>query len=85
MSVYFLAMYLLGGALGPYVVGSISDYFTKQAAGASGVLEFSAAALEPFRASGLHSAMYVVPVLSVVLGLVLYMASQTVEKETSVS
>ena len=85
ISIYFLAMYLLGGALGPWVVGAISDYFTKQAAGASGVLEFSAAALEPFRASGLHSAMYVVPVLSVVLGLVLYMASQTVEKETSVS
>ena len=82
MAVYFLAMYLLGGALGPFVVGAISDYFTKQAAGASGVLEFSATALEPFRASGLHSAMYVVPVLSVVLGLVLYMASRTVERET---
>jgi MFS family permease len=30
MSIYFLAMYLLGGALGPFVVGAISDYFTKQ-------------------------------------------------------
>jgi len=82
MSIYFLAMYLLGGALGPFVVGAISDYFTKQAASVSGVSEFSTAALEPFRAAGLHSAMYVVPVLSVVLALVLFMASRTVEKET---
>jgi MFS family permease len=83
MSVYFLAMYLLGGALGPYVVGAISDYFTKQAASASGVAEFTAAALEPFRAAGLHSAMYVVPVLTVLLALVLYMASRTVQKEVN--
>jgi len=82
MSIYFLAMYLLGGALGPFVVGAISDYFTKQAASVSGVSEFSTAALEPFRAAGLHSAMYVVPVLSVLLALVLFMASRTVEKET---
>jgi predicted MFS family arabinose efflux permease len=83
MSVYFFAMYVLGGALGPYVVGTISDYFTKQAAGAAGVSEFTTTALEPFRAAGLHSAMYVVPVLSVLLGLVLYMASRTVGKETT--
>ena len=83
MSVYFLAMYLLGGALGPFVVGAISDYFTKQAAGASGISEFSAAALEPFRAAGLHSAMYVVPLLSVLLGLVLFMASRRLEEEVN--
>ena len=81
MSIYFLAMYLLGGALGPFVVGAISDYFTKQAASVSGVSEFSTAALEPFRAAGLHSAMYVVPVLSVLLALVLFMAARTVEKD----
>jgi MFS family permease len=84
MSIYFLAMYLLGGALGPFVVGAISDYFTKQAASVSGVSDFSTAALEPFRAAGLHSAMYVVPVLSVVLALVLFMASRTLEKESAV-
>jgi len=84
MSLYFLAMYLLGGALGPYVVGIISDYFTKMAASASGVSEISGAALEPFKAAGLHSAMYVVPVLSVFLAVVLYMASQSITKETNV-
>lgn len=81
MSVYFLAMYLLGGALGPYVIGIISDYSTKQAAGLAGISEFSAPALEPFRAAGLHSAMYVVPVLSVLLAIVLLMASRTVGNE----
>src|SRR5262249_7898254 len=63
MAVYFMVMYLLGGALGPYVVGMISDHFTKSAAVAAGVVDMSAAALEPFKADGLHSAMYVIPIL----------------------
>lgn len=75
MSVYFLAMYLLGGALGPYVVGMISDHFTKQAASSAGVID--AAALEPFRAAGLQSAMYMIPVLCVVLAAVLWMAARS--------
>ena len=32
MAIYFLAMYLLGASLGPYVIGLVSDYFTRQAA-----------------------------------------------------
>lgn len=82
MSIYFLAMYLLGGALGPYVVGLMSDYFTRRAASAAGIAEFSTAALEPFRAAGLQSAMYVVPVLCVVLAGVLYAASRAVKADT---
>jgi predicted MFS family arabinose efflux permease len=78
MSVYFLAMYLLGGALGPYVVGMISDHFTKRAAGSAGV--FEAAALEPFRAAGLQSAMYIIPVLCVVLAVVLWIAARSSAK-----
>jgi predicted MFS family arabinose efflux permease len=84
MSVYFLAMYLLGGALGPYVVGAVSDYFTKKAAIAAGVVDVSATALEPFKAIGLHSAMYVVPVLIALLAFVLLMASRTVGEEVGV-
>jgi predicted MFS family arabinose efflux permease len=82
MSIYFLAMYLLGGALGPYVVGLMSDYFTRSAASAAGITEFSTTALEPFRAAGLQSAMYVVPALCVVLAGVLYAASRTVKSDT---
>jgi MFS family permease len=79
MAVYFLAMYLLGASLGPYVVGAISDYFTQQAAIAGGVTNLTTpAAIEPFRGAGLRSAMYVVPVLSAALTLVLFAASRTV-------
>ena len=81
MSVYFLIMYLLGGSLGPYVVGTISDYFTKRAADAAGVVDASSTVLEPFKADGLHSAMYVIPVLSVLLAVVLLMAARSIMKE----
>ena len=81
MAIYFMAMYLLGASFGPYVIGAISDYFTQNAAAASGITEFSAAALEPFRAAGLRSAMYLVPMLSGLLTLVLYAASRTVKSD----
>ena len=81
MAVYFFAMYVLGGSLGPLIMGLLSDFFTKQAAAASGVTDTAQAALEPFRAAGLHSAMYIIPVLSVLLTLVLYAASRTVTKD----
>ena len=81
MAVYFFAMYVLGASLGPYGTGLLSDFFTKQAARAAGITDFSQAALEPFRADGLHSAMYIVPVLGVVLTLVLFAGSRTVSKE----
>jgi MFS family permease len=79
MAVYFMAMYLLGASFGPYVVGAISDYFTSQAAVTAGVVDKTAAALEPFRAAGLRSAMYLVPILSTALMLVLLAASRSVK------
>jgi MFS family permease len=81
MSLYFMAMYLLGASLGPYVIGLISDYFTRQAAQNAGVSVFDQQSLEPFRAAGLHSAMYIIPVLSVLLTFVMFAASRTVTKE----
>jgi hypothetical protein len=50
-----------------------SDFFTRRAAAAAG-----ASILEPFRGQGLHSAMYLIPVLSTLLTLVLFAASRTV-------
>lgn len=79
MGVYFLAMYLLGASLGPYIVGLVSDYFTQQAAIAAGITEFTATTLEPFRGAGLRSAMYLVPILSTLLMIVLFAASRTVK------
>ena len=42
---------------------------------------FDLKALEPFRAEGLHTAMYIVPVLATILALVLFAASRTVKKD----
>lgn len=81
MAVYFFAMYVLGASLGPYGTGILSDFFTKRAAQISGVTEVSQAALEPFRAEGLHSAMFAIPILSILLALVLLAASRTVTKD----
>jgi len=81
MAVYFLAMYLLGASLGPYILGLISDYYTQQAAIAAGVAEFTAKTLEPFRAAGLRTAMYLVPILCGALAVVLFAASRTVGRD----
>ena len=81
MAVYFFAMYVLGASLGPYGTGLLSDYYTRMAASRSGVVEFTQMALEPFRAEGLHTAMYIIPVLGIVLTLILFAASRTVTKE----
>jgi MFS family permease len=81
MSLYFCAMYLAGASLGPVGTGFISDYYTAAAATAAGVVDHSTAALEPYRAAGLHSAMYAIPLLAVLLAIVLFAASRTVKKD----
>jgi MFS family permease len=75
MAVYFCGQYLLGAALGPVGTGWISDYFARRTAAANG----SATITDLDKAIGLHNAMYVVPVLDVVLVLVLIAASLTVK------
>ena len=81
MAVYFLAMYVLGASLGPYGTGLLSDFFTKRTAQLAGVMETTNTALEPFRAEGLHTAMYIIPVLGIILTLVLLAGSRTVTAE----
>lgn len=81
MAVYFLAMYVLGASLGPYATGILSDFFTKRAATLASVTDLSQAALEPFRAEGLHTAMYVIPILGIILTVVLLAGSRTVARE----
>jgi predicted MFS family arabinose efflux permease len=86
MSLYFFAMYVLGASFGPYGTGVASDYFTVQAALDAGItIPVDAAerfrVLEPFRASGLHSAMYIIPILGTLLSLVLLAGARTVTKD----
>jgi predicted MFS family arabinose efflux permease len=81
MALYFFAMYVLGASLGPYGMGLASDHFTRQAAAAHGVTAVTIEALRPFKAEGLHSAMYLVPVLGALLTLVLFAGSRTVTRD----
>jgi MFS family permease len=81
MALYFFAMYVCGASLGPLGTGALSSYYTGKAALEAGVTETTFEALRPFGAQGLHSAMYIIPVLSIVLTLVLYAGSRTVTKD----
>jgi MFS family permease len=81
MALYFFAMYLCGAAFGSTVVGFLSDYFSEQAALAAGVDITNKLALEPFRAAGLHSALYSLPIIAALLTLVLYAGSRTVTQD----
>jgi len=77
MAIYFFAMYVLGGSLGPWGTGLLSDYFARRAMTAAG----ATAMTEQFKAVGLHGAMHVIPVLCLVLAVVLYAASRTVGRD----
>ncbi|HKP85053.1 MAG TPA: MFS transporter [Blastocatellia bacterium] len=81
MALYFFAMYVLGASLGPVGMGFLSSYFTQSAAAAAGVTETTFEALRPFAPQGLHSALYVIPVLGFLLSLVLFAGSRTVTKD----
>jgi predicted MFS family arabinose efflux permease len=81
MAVYFLAMYVLGASFGPVATGLLSDRFTARAARAAGGLGGASAALEPFRAAGLHAALLVVPALGLVMAVILWAASRTVDRD----
>ena len=77
MALYFFAMYMLGGSFGTTILGMLSDHFAKRAMYAAGATVMA----EPFRAAGLHSAFYVVPLVSLILALVLFAASRTVASD----
>lgn len=77
MAVYFFAMYVLGASFGPVGTGMLSDYFAGRAMTAAGATTMA----EPFKATGLHHAMHVVPLLCVALAAVLYGASRTVAND----
>ena len=60
MALYFLIMYLCGGAFGPLALGALSDRLAGPAPS------------EAARAAGLHGAMYAIPTMSIVLALLLW-------------
>jgi hypothetical protein len=69
------------GAVQPLPMGSLILAESRSLVGES--KGFDLRALEPFRAQGLHTAMYIVPILASVLALVLFAASRTVRKDVA--
>jgi MFS family permease len=69
------------GAVQPLPFGALMMAEFRSLAGES--KGFDLRALEPFRAEGLHTAMYIVPVLATILAVVLFAASRTVKKDVA--
>jgi MFS family permease len=69
------------GAVAPLPFGAIMGAEFRSLVGeAKG---FNLRALEPFRAEGLHRAMYIVPIFAAILAVVLFAASRTVTKDVA--
>jgi MFS family permease len=81
MALYFLAMYVLGASFGPIATGWVSDHLARSAAAAASAYLGAGPVPDEFRATGLHQAMYMVPLLGVALGGVLLAASRTVTRD----
>ncbi len=77
MSIYFMAMYLCGASFGPLLTGSLSDHFARRAMAVSHAVKMT----EGFKAAGLQQAMLIIPVLSLLLGAVLYLGSRTITRD----
>jgi MFS family permease len=74
MAIYFMAMYLCGASFGPLLTGKLSDLLAHRAMEAAGAAKIT----EAFKAIGLQQAMLIIPVLSVLLGVVLYCGARTI-------
>ncbi|MET1079094.1 MAG: MFS transporter [Pseudomonas sp.] len=72
MALFFAGLYLLGGGLGPVVVGWLSDHFAQAAMLAEGATQMT----EAFKAVGLHSAMLLIPVALFLTMLSLLLAAR---------
>jgi Arabinose efflux permease len=77
VSVYFFAFYVLGASIGPMIMGRLSDNYAHEAMVAAGATEMAM----PFLASGLHKAMYVMPLLVLLCAAALFGAATTVAKD----
>ncbi|CAM3322907.1 MFS transporter [Pseudomonas floridensis] len=77
MALFFAGLYLLGGGLGPVVVGLLSDYFAHAAMAVAGVEVMS----EGFKAIGLHDAMYLIPAALLMTMGFLFLASRCFSKD----
>ncbi|AYC33805.1 MFS transporter [Pseudomonas cavernae] len=79
MALFFAGLYLLGGGMGPLVVGSLSDYFAHAAMAAEGVAVLS----EAHKAVGLHGAMYLIPLALFLTMLALVQAARCFSRDAA--
>jgi len=79
MALFFAGLYLLGGGLGPVVVGLLSDHFAHSAMALAGAEQMS----EAFKAVGLHDAMYLIPVALAMTLVFLYLASRCFSRDAA--
>jgi MFS family permease len=77
VAIYFCFMYILGASMGPVGTGRLSDFFAHKAMIDAGASEMT----EAFKATGLHNAMYIIPILALAAAAVLFAASRTMEKD----
>ncbi|HEY7639853.1 MAG TPA: MFS transporter [Steroidobacteraceae bacterium] len=77
VALYFVGQYVLGASFGPPIMGALSDHFAQSAMIAAGANELTSA----FRATGLHTAMYVMPLLLLICAGSLFGAASTVAKD----
>ena len=77
MAIYFLVMYLGGASWGTLIIGRMSDRFALRAAHLAGLEKIN----EATKAIGLQQALLAIPVLSLLLALVLWAGSKTIEKD----
>ena len=77
MALFFAGLYLLGGGLGPLVVGWLSDRSAVAAMHAAGATEMP----ETFKAIGLHDAMLLIPVALFLTLLALLQAARCFRKD----
>src|SRR6266571_945156 len=77
MAIYFCAFYIFGASFCPPITGMLSDRLARQAMTEAG----ATAMTEQFKAAGLHHAMYLIPLLCLVLAFVLFAASRAMPRD----
>jgi MFS family permease len=77
VALYFCFMYILGASMGPVGTGLLSDHFAHKAMVDAGAGSMT----EAFKATGLHNAMYIIPILALAAAAVLFAASRTMGKD----
>ena len=77
MAIYFCAFYVFGASFGPPITGMLSDHLSRKAMTAAGAVAMT----EQFKAAGLHQAMYLIPLLCLVLAIVLLAAARAMPRD----